>query len=275
MPGSTSCSTTACSTRRCSALGSSTQPLAWLATDTAVYIGIVYSYLPFMVLPLYASSRRWTSAARGRGRPRLPALEGVLAGHAAAVAAGRVAGALLCFIPIVGEFVIPDLLGGSRHADDRPDAVDASSSRTATGRSPRPSRSCCWSLLLVPIVIYQHLQARELGGALMRRGLSTFNVIVGRARARLPLPADRDPGDLFVQRLAAGRRSGAAGRRAGTSRCSTTGAMLDAAWVSLRIALLSATAATVLGHAGRARAGARRAASAGARCSPAWSMRRW
>ena len=37
---------------------------------------------------------------------------------------GVVAGALLCFIPIVGEFVIPDLLGGSRHADDRPDAVD-------------------------------------------------------------------------------------------------------------------------------------------------------
>ena len=37
---------------------------------------------------------------------------------------GIVAGALLCFIPIVGEFVIPDLLGGSQSADDRPDAVD-------------------------------------------------------------------------------------------------------------------------------------------------------
>ncbi len=52
-------------------------------------------------------------------------------------------------------------------------------------------------------------------------------------------------------------------------------AMLDAAWTSLRIAALSATAASVLGTLGRGGAGSRRALSAGARCSRAWSMRRW
>ena len=72
------------------ALGLIREPLVWLSTDTAIYIGIVYSYLPFMVLPLYASAREdGRDAARGRGRSRLPALEGVLARHRAAVAAGR------------------------------------------------------------------------------------------------------------------------------------------------------------------------------------------
>ena len=49
------------------ALGIVHEPLAWLSTDTAIYIGIVYSYLPFMVLPLYAS---WRSSTRRCWRPR-------------------------------------------------------------------------------------------------------------------------------------------------------------------------------------------------------------
>ena len=72
------------------ALGIVDEPPAWLSTDTAVYIGIVYSYLPFMVLPIYATLEKMDETpARGRRRSRLPALEGVLAGDAAAVAAGR------------------------------------------------------------------------------------------------------------------------------------------------------------------------------------------
>ena len=58
-------------------------------------------------------SRRWTSAARSGGRSRLPAVESVLAVTLPLSLPGVAAGALLCFIPIVGEFVIPDLLGGS------------------------------------------------------------------------------------------------------------------------------------------------------------------
>jgi putrescine transport system permease protein len=90
------------------------EPPAWLATDTAIYIGVVYSYLPFMVLPVYAALERMDEtlleAAADLGCPQwksfwLVTLPLSLPGVAA--------GALLCFIPIVGEFVIPDLLGGS------------------------------------------------------------------------------------------------------------------------------------------------------------------
>ncbi|HEX4408097.1 MAG TPA: ABC transporter permease subunit [Xanthobacteraceae bacterium] len=93
------------------------EPPAWLSTDTAVYIGIVYSYLPFMVLPLYATLEKLDDtlleAAADLGCPRWKAFWLVTVPLSRP---GVLAGALLCFIPIVGEFVIPDLLGGSRTA---------------------------------------------------------------------------------------------------------------------------------------------------------------
>jgi len=93
------------------------EPPAWLSTDTAVYIGIVYSYLPFMVLPLYATleklDEQLLEAAADLGCPRWKTFWLVTLPLSAP---GVVAGSLLCFIPIVGEFVIPDLLGGSRTA---------------------------------------------------------------------------------------------------------------------------------------------------------------
>ncbi len=91
------------------------EPPAWLSTDTAVYIGIVYSYLPFMVLPLYATLERLDEslleAAADLGCPRWKTFWLITVPLSAP---GVLAGALLCFIPIVGEFVIPDLLGGSQ-----------------------------------------------------------------------------------------------------------------------------------------------------------------
>jgi len=93
------------------------EPPAWLSTTTAVYIGIVYSYLPFMVLPLYATleklDEQLLEAAADLGCPRWKTFWLVTLPLSAP---GVVAGSLLCFIPIVGEFVIPDLLGGSRTA---------------------------------------------------------------------------------------------------------------------------------------------------------------
>jgi putrescine transport system permease protein len=93
------------------------EPPVWLSTNTAVYIGIVYSYLPFMVLPLYATLEKLDEtlleAAADLGCPRWKTFWLVTLPLSAP---GVVAGALLCFIPIVGEFVIPDLLGGSRTA---------------------------------------------------------------------------------------------------------------------------------------------------------------
>jgi len=89
-------------------------PAAWLASDTAIYIGVVYSYLPFMVLPLYATLEKMDDtlleAAADLGAPRWKAFWQVTVPLSLP---GIGAGVLLCFIPITGEFVIPDLLGGS------------------------------------------------------------------------------------------------------------------------------------------------------------------
>jgi len=89
-------------------------PFALLNTEGAVILGIVYSYLPFMILPLYASLERLDpslleAAADLGARPVSAFLRVTLP----LSWPGIVAGSLLVFIPAVGEFVIPDLLGGS------------------------------------------------------------------------------------------------------------------------------------------------------------------
>ena len=95
-------------------LGVIDEPLVILNTDIAVYIGIVYSYLPFMVLPLYANlvrmDRSLLEAAADLGCRPSAAFWKITVPLARP---GIVAGCLLVFIPAVGEFVIPDLLGGS------------------------------------------------------------------------------------------------------------------------------------------------------------------
>ncbi len=90
------------------------QPVVWLSTDTAMYLGIVYSYLPFMILPLYATLSKMEpaleEAAADLGASPLEVFRLVTFPLSLP---GVAAGVLLCFIPIVGEFVIPDLLAGS------------------------------------------------------------------------------------------------------------------------------------------------------------------
>ncbi len=89
-------------------------PVDLLNTDAAVLIGLVYAYMPFMVLPLYAAlekqDRSLIEAAADLGASRLAAFWRVTF-PLSLPAVG--AGISLCFIPMVGEFVIPDLLGGS------------------------------------------------------------------------------------------------------------------------------------------------------------------
>ncbi|MDD7912113.1 ABC transporter permease subunit [Pseudovibrio exalbescens] len=95
-------------------LGIIDDPLVILNTNAAVYIGIVYSYLPFMVLPLYSSLEKMDSslieAAEDLGCPPMQAFWKVTIPLSLP---GIIAGCFLVFIPAVGEFVIPDLLGGS------------------------------------------------------------------------------------------------------------------------------------------------------------------
>jgi putrescine transport system permease protein len=138
-------------------------PVTWLASDTAIYIGIVYSYLPFMVLPIYSALEKMDEslleAAADLGCPRWKAFWVVTLPLALP---GAFAGALLCFIPVIGEFVIPDLLGGS-------DTIMIGQTLWTEFFANRdwPVASAIaillLCLLLVPIVIYQYLQTRALG----------------------------------------------------------------------------------------------------------------
>ena len=95
-------------------LGLIDEPLTILNTNTAVYIGIVYTYLPFMILPIYATLEKLDDslleAAEDLGCTRTSAFWSVTLPLSRP---GVVAGCFLVFIPALGEFVIPSLLGGS------------------------------------------------------------------------------------------------------------------------------------------------------------------
>jgi putrescine transport system permease protein len=94
-------------------LGVIDQPLEIMHTSLAVYIGVTYAYLPFMILPLYATLSRLDpallEAAADQGAR--PARQFVTITWPQSLP-GVIAGAMLVFIPVMGEFVIPDLLGG-------------------------------------------------------------------------------------------------------------------------------------------------------------------
>jgi putrescine transport system permease protein len=139
-------------------------PLIWLSSDTAIYIGIVYSYLPFMVLPLYAALEKMDEslleAAADLGCPRWKTFWLVVVPLSLP---GAAAGALLCFIPIVGEFVIPELLGGSETL-----MIGQTLWTEFFANRDWPVASAIavtlLALLLVPMLFYERLQQRSLEG---------------------------------------------------------------------------------------------------------------
>ncbi len=96
-------------------LGLISEPLLILNTNVAVYIGIIYTYLPFMILPIYSALERMDDslleAAEDLGCSRLTAFWLVTLPLSKN---GIIAGCFLVFIPVMGEFVIPSLLGGSQ-----------------------------------------------------------------------------------------------------------------------------------------------------------------
>ncbi len=147
------------------AIGIIDSPVRLLYTEFAVYVGIVYTYLPFMVLPLYANMEKLDetlneAAADLGARPVSTFLSVTLP----LTTPGIVAGSLLVFIPATGEYVIPDLLGGGNvlmigrilfnefHANhDWPVAAAVAIALLI--------------LLVVPMMIYQHYQGKEAEGA--------------------------------------------------------------------------------------------------------------
>jgi putrescine transport system permease protein len=139
-------------------------PLELYHTNTAVYIGMVYSYLPFLVMPLYAHLVKMDltllEAAYDLGaKPWRAFIEITLP----LSKNGIIAGCLLVFIPAVGEYVIPELLGGANTLmigrvmwNEFFDNADW----------PMASAVTCAMvlLLLVPMALFQHYQAKELEG---------------------------------------------------------------------------------------------------------------
>jgi putrescine transport system permease protein len=143
-------------------LGLISEPLDILNTETAVYIGIVYAYLPFMVLPLYATLEKMDDtlleAALDLGSTPWRSFWAITVPLAMP---GIVAGSLLCFIPAVGEFVIPDLLGGSETL-----MIGRQLWSEFFSNRDWPLASAVAILLLiilvVPIVIYRDVEARRV-----------------------------------------------------------------------------------------------------------------
>jgi putrescine transport system permease protein len=129
-------------------------------TDIAVFIGIVYSYLPFMVLPLYAVLEKMDGtlleAASDLGCPPWKAFWRITFPLSLP---GVVAGSMICFIPITGEFVIPDLLGGAQTL-----MIGKTLWTEFFGNRDWPLASAVAVLLLlvlvVPIMIFQNQQQK-------------------------------------------------------------------------------------------------------------------
>jgi putrescine transport system permease protein len=146
------------------ALGLIDQPLAILHTPMAVYIGIVYAYLPFMILPIYANLVKLDlsllEAAYDLGaRPWRTFLSVTLP----LSKAGIIAGSMLVFIPAVGEFVIPELLGGPQTL-----MIGKVLWQEFFNNRDWPVASAVaivmLLLLILPITIFHHYQSKEVEG---------------------------------------------------------------------------------------------------------------
>lgn len=144
------------------------EPLVMLQTDFAMYIGIVYSYLPFMILPLYANLEKHDNtlleAAVDLGcRP----FKAFLAITLPLSVPGVIAGSMLVFVPAVGEFVIPRLLGGTNSLMIGRVLWD----EYFSNRDWPVASTVAVALLVVlvgPIMLFQRYQAREADGASSR-----------------------------------------------------------------------------------------------------------
>ncbi len=137
-------------------------PLTMLYTPFAVYLGIIYSYLPFMVLPLYATLERLDAtlddAASDLGaRPRSVFFDITLP----LSMPGIIAGSLLVFIPAVGEFVIPDLLGSDSNVMIGRVLYDEFFSNRDWPTASAVAIALLVALV-VPIILFQYYQGKQL-----------------------------------------------------------------------------------------------------------------
>jgi putrescine transport system permease protein len=139
-------------------------PVRLLYTPFAVYVGIVYTYLPFMILPLYANMEKLDESLREAAadlgaRPAITFLTVTLP----LTIPGIIAGSLLVFIPATGEFVIPDLLGGGNVL-----MIGRLLYNEFTANHDWPVASAVAIVLLIvlvlPMMLYQYIQGKEVEG---------------------------------------------------------------------------------------------------------------
>ena len=148
------------------ALGLTTEPVQMLYTNVSMLVGMTYVYLPFMVLPLYANlvkmDFRLLEAAYDLGATPWKAFWLVTVPLSKA---GIIAGSMLVMIPVVGEFVIPELMGG---ADTL--MIGRVLWQEFFNNRDWPVASAVaivmLALLIVPIMIFHHYQQKELEGRL-------------------------------------------------------------------------------------------------------------
>ena len=142
-------------------LGIIEEPIRMLYTEFAVYVGIVYTYVPFMILPLYANMEKldWTllEAAADLGAKPMTTFFTITVPM---TLPGIIAGSLLVFIPATGEYVIPDLLGGGNAL-----MIGRVLYNEFNANVDWPVASAVaialLLLLVLPMMLYQHMQGKE------------------------------------------------------------------------------------------------------------------
>ena len=145
-------------------MGLINEPLQILNTNIAVYIGVVYSYLPFMILPLYANlvkhDQSLLEAASDLGSSTFNSFWKITVPLSKN---GIIAGCMLVFIPVVGEFVIPELLGGPETL-----MIGKVLWQEFFNNRDWPVASALavvmLAILFVPIILFNRSQAKELEG---------------------------------------------------------------------------------------------------------------
>jgi ABC-type spermidine/putrescine transport system permease subunit I len=255
-----------------------TAPGKLMHTPFSLVLGMTYTYLPFMILPLYGNlakmDLRLLEAAADLGATPWVAFWKITVPLSKA---GIIAGSMLVFIPCIGEFVIPELLGGPQTLMIGRVLWDEFFSNNDW---PMASSVAVVMVLLiiVPLAIFNKYQAEaqekrdEQGheGAASTAGSPRLAV----GRLRLPVPADRRAGHLLVQRLADAQRLARLHAQV-VCRAGQTTRDPRRAVAEPEDRLPHRLRRGGAGHAGRLRAGQVQALHRAHAVLAAWSMRRW
>jgi spermidine/putrescine transport system permease protein len=146
-------------------IGLIAEPLSLVNTDVAVQLGLFYSYLPFMVLPIYASVERYnfalSEAAADLYASRWVTLREVLL---PAVKPGIIAGCILVFVPSLGAFLAPDLLGGAKNFMIGSLIEEQFKGNAGNWPFGAAASMILLTMVLIVLMFYARSQAREDGG---------------------------------------------------------------------------------------------------------------